>query len=286
MNKNITAIVFTRNEERRLPYVIDNLKDFCNIIVFDGGSTDGTLDYCKKYNIKYVIRPELGEDFLGPKTYGWAFKNIATEYVLHVICSHFYPAELLNTFSKVANENIINAVYHGVLIYRYGRVVHKPLVRNVATGCNFYKKSIVNFENSKIHDELAISFDKKTMLRLETSDKLSLHLFQDEDCESFTKKTIRYASVEALQRFKAGEKIGWIGVFIKPVTRFFYSYFRTGAFVRGVPGLVYSILNLIYDFNVNIILWELCHDLDLKGGVRESSVVREKLIENSTMVMR
>ena len=59
MNKNITAIVFARNELRRLPYVIDNLKGFCEIIVCDGGSTDGTLDYCNKNNIKYVVRPEF-----------------------------------------------------------------------------------------------------------------------------------------------------------------------------------------------------------------------------------
>ena len=58
MNKNITAMVFTLNEERRLPYVYENLKNFCKIIVFDGGSTDGTLDYCKNNNIKYLSRPE------------------------------------------------------------------------------------------------------------------------------------------------------------------------------------------------------------------------------------
>ncbi len=286
MNKNITAIVFTRNEERRLPYVIDNLKGFCAILVLDGGSTDGTLDHCKKHNIKYVIRPELGEDFLGPKTYGWAFKNVTTEYILHVLCSHFYPCELLSRFSKYANENKLSAVYQSVIVYRYGRVVHKPLVRNIASSCTFYKKSAVNFENSKIHDELAINFDKKTMIRLEGSDELSLHLFQDEDCESFTKKTIKYAKVEAFQRFEAGAKVGWVGVLIKPVMRFIYSYFRTGAFIRGIPGLLYSMLNLIYEFHVNIILWELCHDLNLQGGIRESSLIRKKLIKNSIKVKK
>ena len=282
VNKNITAIVFTRNEERRLPYVIDNLKGFCDILVCDGGSTDGTLDYCNKNNIKYVIRPELGEDFLGPKTYGWAFGNVTTGYILHVICSHFYPRELLNSFSKIANENKLSAVYHSVLVYRYGRVVHRPLVRNIPSGCNFFNYSAINFKNSKIHDELAIKFDKKTMVRLEASDELSLHLFQDEDCESFTNKTIKYATIEAFQQFKSGKRVGWFGVLIKPVMRFIYSYFRTGAFIRGVPGLLYSMLNLIYDFNVNIILWELCHDLNLQGGIKKSSLVRGKLIKNST----
>jgi|APSaa5957512535_1039671.scaffolds.fasta_scaffold07315_4 glycosyltransferase involved in cell wall biosynthesis len=282
MNKNITAIVFARNEERRLPYVIDNLKGFCNIIVFDGGSTDGTLDYCKKNNIKYLMRPDLDENLLGIKAYRWALRKVTTEYVLHVICSHFYPYELLSRFSKIANENKLNAVWHNVLVYRYGRVVHRPLVRKISSGCNFYKKSIINFKDSKIHGELAIKFDKKTMVRLDASDELSLHLFQDEDCESFTKKTIKYATIEASQRFEAGKRVGWVGVLIKPLVRFIYSYFRTGAFIHGVPGLVYSMLNLIYDFNVNIILWELCHDLNLQGGIKKSSLVRGKLIKNST----
>ena len=48
MNKNITAIVFARNEEKRILSIFQNLKGFCEIIVFDGGSTDSTEKLCKQ----------------------------------------------------------------------------------------------------------------------------------------------------------------------------------------------------------------------------------------------
>jgi len=281
VNTNITAMILTFNEERRLPYIYENLKGFCKIIVFDGGSTDGTLDYCKANNIKVVPRPKEGSVEKRVEGLFWAISKVQTEYVLHVICSHFYPKELLNCFSDIANDNKLSAVYHDVVIYRYGVVVHKPLLRRVSSACNFYKRNVVNFEKSKIHDEMAIQFDENSMVRLDGTDELSLHLFQDEDCQSYAIKTLGYATTEANQRFNAGQRIGFCGLIFKPLTHFLYGYFRTGAFVRGKEGLVYSILNLIYEFHIAIILWELCHNLKLKGAITKNGLVREKLIKES-----
>lgn len=278
MNKNITALVFTFNEERRLPYVHKNLKDFCEIIVLDGGSTDGTLEYCKAHNIKYISRPYEYTPEFRTRTMLWAYTCSPTEYVLHVYCAHFFPMKLLDRFSRIANENKISAVYHDVVIYRYGVIVHKPIVRRIASACVFYKKTVPSPENGKIHDELAIQFDTNNMIRLDGKDELSLHLFQDEDCRSYTLKTIEYATREAKDRFLFGKRVGFFGIFFKPMCKFIYGYFRTGAFRRGVPGLIYSILNLMYDFQINIILWEMCHDLNLQGVCRENALTRLKLI--------
>lgn len=265
MNKNITAIVFTKNEERRIPLIYENLKNFCEIIVFDGGSTDETQEYCKKNKIKFIRRPESKLEV--KSMLNWVYENTPTEYVIHVYCAHFFPRQLLEQFARVADENKKMAVFHDLVVYRYGEVVHRPLVRRISTSCVFYRKSIINFEKSKIHDELAISFDDRSMIRLPGKDELSLHLFQDEDCESFTKKTINYVATEARQRFAAGERKSAWSLLYGPPARFIYRYFRTGAFSKGQRGLVYSVLNLIYDFNVCIILWELTSQLTLKDAV-------------------
>lgn len=281
MNKNITAIVFIRNEEKRISAVYENLKDFCPIIVFDGGSTDGTEEFCKKNNIKFVRRPpgNLWEERV--KSIPWVYENTPTEYVIHVYGAHFYPRPLLEKFSAIANENKKLAVYHDVVIYRYGEIVHRPIIRRIASTSVFCKKSIINLESAKIHDEFSIEFDEKTMIRLPGRDELSLHLFQDEDCESFTKKTITYEVLEARQRFAAGERMSGFGLLVGPIRRFIYQYFRAGSFMRGSKGLVYSVLNLIYDFNTSIILWELTNQITYHDAIKSNANKRAQLQENN-----
>ena len=277
MNKNITAIVFSRNEERRIQAIYENFKDFCEIIVFDGGSTDGTEDFCRKHCIKFVKRPEGDSWADRVKCLPWVYENTPTEYVIHVYGAHYYPKSLLEKFAAIANENKKVAVYHDVVVYRYGEVVHRPVVRRIASACVFCKKSVVNFENSKIHDEFSITFDKRTMLRLPGRDDLSLHLFQDEDCESFTRKTVNYVSIEARQRFAIGERMTGMRLLLGPIGRFLYQYIRTGSFTKGSKGLVYSVLNLIYDLNVSIILWELTNQLTFGDAIRKNAEKKAQL---------
>ena len=278
MNNNITAIVFAKNEERRLPFVHRNLKNFCEIIVFDGGSTDGTQAYCNKNGLKFVSRPK--DECDAKSKMQFVYENTPTDYVINVYCAHLYPKSLLDLFAEIADENQKSAVFHDVVIYRYGDVVHRPFFRRISSACVFYKKSIITFEKSKIHDELAISFDEKVMVRLPGRDELSLHLFQDEDCESFTKKTINYEAMEAKQRFAAGERMSGMRLLAGPVFRFIYRYFRTGAVTKGSKGLVYSVMNLIYDFNVSIILWELTMQLTFNDAIRKNAEKKAKLLKD------
>ena len=271
MNKNITAIVFARNEEKRIPLIFQNLKGFCEIIVFDGGSTDGTEELCKQNNIKFVRRPKGDSWSERVNSIPWVYENTPTEYVLHVYGTHYYPRQLLELFSSVANENSKSAIFNDVVIYRYGEVVHRPIFRRISSVCVFCRKSTVDLSKSKIHDEFSIMFDEKTMVRLPGRDELSLHNFQDEDCESFNKKTINYVAIEARQRFTTGERMTGAKLIFGPLRRFLYGYFRTGSFIKGSKGLAYSVLNLIYDFNVSIILWELTNQITYDDAVRKNA---------------
>lgn len=280
-------MVFTFNEERRLPFVYQNLKDFCEIIVFDGGSTDGTEAFCKENNIKYIFRPinknthtnanfQSEEVYRG--TFNFAYAHCATDYVLHVYCAHFYPPALLDEFDRVAIEREKVAVYNDVVIWRYGRIVHQSFLRRVSSACVFYKKSIIDFKRTKIHDELGIVFDKKTMVRLRADNSNSLYLFQDESCISFTIKTIKYAEIEARQQIERCEKKWLFKSLLKALLLFLYSYIRLGSFRFGSKGLAYAVLNLQYDISIALAVWEQNNGLGGIASFQKNDEVRVALM--------
>ena len=283
INKKITALIFTLNEERRIPFILDNLKDYCHVVVLDGGSTDGTEKICNENGITFIRRPEASpEDEMRLGVLQWSYDQVLTEYVMHVYCSHFYPPRLLTAFSDQIQDSTIDAVYHDVMIFRYGKIVHRPVFRRRSSACVFYKKSIITFDGSKIHDELAIIFNPNTMVRLKPTDELSLHIFQDEDYLSTEKKHLKYAKTEADQMFRADhKKIGIYDIFLAPFFKFGYYYFRSGAFMNGLPGLIYAIALFQYDLSKNTFLWEMQNSMATPQAIKSNDDLRRTLISQS-----
>jgi len=285
MNKNITAMIFTFNEERRLPLIHQNLKDFCQIIVFDGGSTDGTKDYCLTNKIDFILRPmstshtqeNRQNEGMWPDILKFAYSQCSTDYVMHVYCAHYYPKELLNEFDRIAKENKKTAVYNDLVVWRYGCKVHQAFLRRVPSVCVFHKKSIIDFKNTKIHDELGIVFEPKTMVRLKATNKTSLNLFQDESSCSFTSKTLKYAEIEAKQRFGRGVKSGLYKGVLRAVGRFIYSYIRLGSFRFGSEGFAYAVLNFQYDISIALMMWEQKKGLDGVVSALKNDEIRSAL---------
>jgi len=280
MNKSITALVFAFNEERRIRLVLENLSGYCNIIVLDGGSVDATESICREYDVIFLRRPEPSpEDEMRLGSLKWAYQQTPTDYVMHVYCSHFYPNELLKTFDQLTQQGNLDAIYHDVVVLRYGQIVHRPVVRRIASACVLYKKSIVNFHESKIHDELAIQFNSKSMVRLKATDSLSLHVFQDEDYLSTEKKHLGYAKTEADQMLRSGyKKVGRYDLLLRPFFKFIYYYFRSGAFMHGSPGLIYSIALFQYDLSKTTFLWEMQNSMERSQATKANDTLRRKLI--------
>lgn len=80
MSNNLTIVVLTLNErdgvEKILPKI--NRTWFQELIIVDGGSTDGTIDWCKKNNYKVLIQDKKGIR----NAYFKVLKQIKTDLIL------------------------------------------------------------------------------------------------------------------------------------------------------------------------------------------------------------
>lgn len=280
MYKNFTAAWFLKDELSRLKLLHKNFRGICQIVVFDGGSSDGSEEYCLQNKIRFISKPNAVSWEERTKLIQWCLNKIETKYVLIVYAAHFYPKSLLDKFGQISNKNELDAVFHNVVIYRYGETVHRAFFRRIPSVCNFFNKEIFKSNNPKIHDEWHIDFDSSNMTKLEPTDDLSLHLFQDEDSISFAKKTINYIEIEAKQKFDEGLRVSFANLLFQPLLSAIFRYIRTGAILYGSKGLVYTYLNFVYDLTLQIRIWELTHSFQRPNAQDLNAKTKKKYLES------
>jgi len=90
-NSEVTVVIPTLNEAEAIGRVIDELKCYGveNIIVVDGGSTDGTVEIARSKGVKVLTQEGRGKA-LAIKT---ALKHVNTKYILVMDGDYTYPAK-------------------------------------------------------------------------------------------------------------------------------------------------------------------------------------------------
>jgi glycosyltransferase involved in cell wall biosynthesis len=270
----ITAMILTKNEEKRLPLIFENLRDFAEIIVFDGGSTDRTEAICEQYGVKFVKRPPENREIVG-EDIRVSMSQIKTPYVLYVNCSHYYPSKLLQTFKEVASAGNYHAVYHDIVIYTYGKVVHRPFFRRRSSATNFYRLDAVNFKNTKVHNEAPVELPNNLKFVTPASDEYSVHLFRDYNVEKAESNHGFYSTMDANHRFKSGIRTSSWLIIYRPIKYFLYQYIRCGSVLHGIEGFIYTLLYAQLELSIQMKLWELQNDQKMDSIVQHNLDIRK-----------
>lgn len=271
----ITAMILVKDESHRLPLIFKNLEDFAEIIVFDGGSTDNTEEVCNQYGVQFIQRPIEFRTVAGADG-KFALSQIVTPYVLFVNCAHYYPKRLLNEFKRVAEEGKYHAVYHDVVVYSYMRVVHRPFFRRRSSATNFYRVDAVNYLNSVVHNEAPVELPEHLKWRVPALDEYSVHLFRDYNVKKSESNHSFYGDLDAKQRFEMGLRSNLFMILWRPLKHFLYQYVRCGSICCGLEGFIYSVLYAQLELNIQIKLWELQNNFDLKDISDSHLKMREK----------
>ena len=102
---NISAVVLAKNNEKTIENTLNSLKEFDDVVVYDNGSTDETLNIVKKFSNVNLVKGEF-------KGFGWSKNNASSfaknDWILIIDSDEVVDIELLNELkTKILDEKTV-----------------------------------------------------------------------------------------------------------------------------------------------------------------------------------
>ncbi len=273
MANNISFVIFTYNEERRIAYAIRNFIKYGDVYVLDNEPTDRTKEIAEALGAKYFIRP---------KTYGYIETKeiedfvksiIKTEWIYWGYADNAAPKSLVEKMVEIANEDKFKLVHLPLNSYLWGNT-EKHIHKNRSPF--LFHKDFVDFSNNKIHGLGRFLGQEAQILFLEYNEKNALRHFSTYNTNKFVVAHLRYAEIEASQRFQAGERFSLFR-FLKSTAQIFRGI--RNLYANGKIGLIVLAHYAFFRFMVETKLYELEHQITLESIEAKYSAVKEKMLE-------
>jgi len=240
----VTAIVTCFNREGEIGACLESLGWADELIVVDSGSSDRTVEICRRYT-KNVFEHE----YLSPGNQkNWAIEKATHPWIVSIDSDEVMPPELAAEIRRTLEDPRFQLylVYrrgfflgtelkHGgwnrdrnyLLFrretYRYTEEVHERLLPE--TACGVFREKLIHYTHRSI--------------------------------DEFVKKSSRYASWGAEKYLRKGRRGTAAAIFGHSIFNFLRNYvFRLG-FLDGTPGLIVAMLSSYYVAEKWAKLWEL-----------------------------
>ncbi|RBQ29850.1 glycosyltransferase family 2 protein [Aliarcobacter vitoriensis] len=242
---NISVVVLAKNNEKTIDKTLKSLVGFDDVVVYDNGSTDKTMQIAKSFSNVNLVQGEF-------KGFGWT-KNQASsfaknDWILVIDSDEVVDSELLGELkNKVLDEKIVyklnfKAFYKDIQV-KYCGWNNQKIKR-------LYNKTITSYNSNDVHEDIIIDGLKIEELKGNV-EHYSYHTISE-----FIIKADRYSTLFAQNNM--GKKSS------SPTKAFFngmYSFIRTYIFKQGFRdgyvGLIISYSHMVTNFYKYIKLYEL-----------------------------
>jgi len=240
----ISALIFTRNEEKRLKALLEDIKGVVDeVVIIDACSTDGTIDIAREYGARIFETKPLG--YVEPcRMFG--LSKVSYDYVLYLDCD-----ERLNTNLKATLRQIVNIMHQydisAVYILRRNYISSQKWLRHLFYPdfqVRIFRKDRVKYMGI-IHEQPIVS--GKTIRLPPEKFWIDHYVLETYSFSGFKKKLLKYAYLAAMQRQDKNKSI--IFSFLAPVilvARLLKYIFTKRAFLDGIEGIKAAILYIAY----------------------------------------
>ncbi|MDP3588639.1 MAG: glycosyltransferase family 2 protein [Sulfuricurvum sp.] len=242
---NVSAVMIVKNGARTICKTLESLREFVDVVVYDNGSTDGTLEIARDYPNVHLIEGNF-DGFGTTKNRAASFAKY--DWVLIIDSDEVVDEILLKTLqTKVLDSHTIYMV--NFLAY-YKEIQIKHCGWNNQKIRRLYNKSVTHFNDNAVHENIMDEGMKKEDI------EGNMKHYSYMSISDFIIKLDRYSTLFANDN--VGKRSS------SPAKAFFnglYSFFRTyvlkRGFLDGYAGLIIAFSHMATNFYKYIKLYEL-----------------------------
>ncbi|TAE46841.1 MAG: glycosyltransferase family 2 protein [Bacteroidetes bacterium] len=230
----LSAVIITLNEEKNIGRCLSSLAGLADeIVVIDSGSTDQTVEICRKKGAKVVFHPFEGH--ISQKNF--ALTQASHELVLSLDADEVLSETLHSSILAIKQHRLHDAyTFNRLNIYCGREIRHGGWYPD--RKLRLALRSQVQWTGIDPHDQLSPS----ARARVAWLEGDLLHYSYD-SVESHLRKAVSYAAIGAKARAARGHKATWIKLIISPIAIFFRRYVLQMGFRDGWYGWIISLVS-------------------------------------------
>ncbi len=252
----ISVVINTLNEASNIEACIQSVKEFGDeILVCDMYSDDDTVSIAKKLGARIVYHQRTN-GFVEPARYE-AIKQARYEWVLVIDADERLTSELSKKLQSIVHSDHIDMVIMGILFNYFGKFIRHGGFYGVAYPRFFRKHVYLNsYSNTDeiVHENFR-ALERASVRKMILPPDLYLIHWAYPTVESYFRKTICfYARIEAIQRYRRGERFSLIKLLYEPLKEVAARLIYRAGFLDGIHGIALVFFFALYRMNTWLIL--------------------------------
>ena len=248
MSNDLSVIIIAKNEERVIRKTLESVHGWADeIIVFDSGSSDATVEICRQYTDKVFETDWPGYG----RQKNRALDHATKKWVLSLDADESVTEELKNEIDRVlAQQGSYSGYKIPVRLLYFGRYIRSLLKKRPLI---LFQRQFARFTDADVHERIIVSEGR--------IGKLRGNILHDsyEDYYHQNIKLTKYAQLWATQAYSDGKRSSLGSAVSHGLWMFIRGALIERAFMDGWRGLLLAFVHAQYTFNKYAILKTLEH---------------------------
>jgi glycosyltransferase involved in cell wall biosynthesis len=229
----LSAVLITRNEEKKLEECLRSVSFADEIIIVDSGSSDSTPQIAARFGAHFSFKNF--ENFAAQKNA--AIQKASGEWVLSIDADERLSSELAAEIQQVLKTSEHNGYWVRRENFIFGRHMRYGAQRDDLQ-LRLFRRDKAEFQGT-VHERVELQGTCGQLTH-------SMQHHSTENLADYFRRFPLYTELEAQKIYSKGIKPSAVHILLKPIAEFIYFYFLRLGFLDGLAGLQYQILSSFY----------------------------------------